>query len=107
MRILRTLAVICIAGWLAISSFFSFAVAPLVFKTIDRAVAGQVVSVVLPRYYDWGLVLCGIALIVCALRATIGGEGRGPPPAPAPPRRARFGPLVSAPPPVLSRPAAA
>ena len=43
MRILRTLAVICIAGWLAISSFFSFAVAPLVFKTIDRAVAGQVV----------------------------------------------------------------
>ena len=76
MRILRTLAVICIAGWLAISSFFSFAVAPLVFKTIDRAVAGQVVSVVLPRYYDWGLVLCGIALIVCALRATIGLKGR-------------------------------
>src|SRR2546426_12715141 len=87
MRILRTLAVICIAGWLAISSFFSFAVAPLVFKTIDRAVAGQVVSVVLPRYYDWGLVLCGIALIVCALRATIGGEGGRQPPAPAPLRR--------------------
>src|SRR2546426_4139314 len=84
MRILRTLAVICIAGWLAISSFFSFAVAPLVFKTIDRAVAGQVVSVVLPRYYDWGLVLCGIALIVCALRATIGGGGRRPPLAPPP-----------------------
>ncbi len=76
MRILRALAVIAIAGWLAISSFFSFAVAPLLFKTIDRGVAGQIVAAVLPRYYDWGMVLSGIALTACALQAAIGREGR-------------------------------
>jgi hypothetical protein len=62
MDILRTLAAVSVAGWLAISAFFSFAVAPLAFRTIDRAVAGQLVAAVLPRYYDWGIVLCAIAL---------------------------------------------
>ena len=41
MDILRTLVMVCIAGWLAISAFFSFAVAPLAFRVIDRTVAGQ------------------------------------------------------------------
>ena len=41
MDILRTLVLVCIAGWLAISAFFSFAVAPLAFRVIDRTVAGQ------------------------------------------------------------------
>ena len=62
MDILRILVVVCIAGWLAISTFFSFAVAPLAFRVIDRGAAGQLVSAVLPRYYDWGIVLCAIAL---------------------------------------------
>ena len=62
MDILRTLVLVCIGGWLAISAFFSFAVAPLAFRVIDRAVAGQLVAAVLPRYYDWGVVLCAIAL---------------------------------------------
>ena len=44
MDILRTLVLVCIAGWLAISGFFSFAVAPLAFRVIDRAVAGQLVA---------------------------------------------------------------
>ncbi len=76
MDILRTLAAVCVAGWLAISAFFSFAVAPLAFRTIDRAVAGQLVSAVLPRYYDWGVVLCAIALTASAVRAVSGGKPR-------------------------------
>jgi hypothetical protein len=72
MDILRTLALVCIAGWLAISSFFSFAVAPLAFRAIDRAVAGQLVAAVLPRYYDWGVVLCAIALTASAIQAVSG-----------------------------------
>jgi uncharacterized protein DUF4149 len=72
MDILRTLTVICVAGWLAISAFFSFAVAPLAFRTIDRGVAGQLVAAVLPRYYDWGVALCAVALTASAILAVSG-----------------------------------
>ena len=77
MNILRTLAAVSIAGWLAISAFFSFAVAPLAFRVIDRGAAGQLVSAVLPRYYDWGIVLCAIALTASAVQAVMGRKPRG------------------------------
>ena len=76
MDILRTLAAVCVAGWLAISAFFSFAVAPLAFRTIDRTIAGQLVGAVLPRYYDWGVVLCAIALTASAVLAVSGRRPR-------------------------------
>ena len=76
MDILRVLVVICIAGWLAISTFFSFAVAPLAFRVIDRGVAGQLVSAVLPRYYDWGIVLCAISLTASAVVSGMRPRGR-------------------------------
>lgn len=76
MDILRMLSAVCVAGWLAISAFFSFAVAPLAFRTIDRAVAGQLVSAVLPRYYDSGVVLCAIALTASAILALSGARPR-------------------------------
>ena len=77
MDILRVLVVVCVAGWLAISTFFSFAVAPLAFRVIDRGAAGQLVSAVLPRYYDWGIVLCGIALTASAVLTVSGMKPRG------------------------------
>jgi len=77
MDILRTLVLVCIAGWLAISAFFSFAVAPLAFRVIDRTVAGQLVAAVLPRYYDWGVVLCAIAATASAVQAVSGRRPRG------------------------------
>jgi Domain of unknown function (DUF4149) len=76
MDILRVLVVICIASWLAISTFFSFAVAPLAFRVIDRGVAGQLVSAVLPRYYDWGIALCAIALTASAVVSVMRPRGR-------------------------------
>ena len=72
MAILRVLVVVCIAGWLGISTFFSFAVAPLAFRVIDRSAAGQLVSAALPRYYEWGVVLTVIALIASAAPAASG-----------------------------------
>jgi len=72
MAILRVLVVVCIAGWLGISTFFSFAVAPLAFRVIDRGAAGQLVSAALPRYYEWGVVLTVIALIASAAPAASG-----------------------------------
>ena len=76
MRLLRALAVVCIAAWLGIMAFFSFEVAPLVFKTIERATAGQAVAAVLPRYYRWGLVLSAIGLVASAVQVISGREGR-------------------------------
>jgi Domain of unknown function (DUF4149) len=72
MDMLRVLLMVCVAGWLAISTFFSFAVAPLAFRVIDRGAAGQLVSAVLPRYYDWGVVLCAVALTASAVLAISG-----------------------------------
>jgi Domain of unknown function (DUF4149) len=72
MDMLRVLVMVCVAGWLAISTFFSFAVAPLAFRVIDRGAAGQLVSAVLPRYYDWGVVLCAVALTASAVLAISG-----------------------------------
>ena len=76
MDILRVLVVVCVASWLAISTFFSFAVAPLAFRVIDRGVAGQLVSAVLPRYYDWGIVLCAISLTASAVVSGMRPRGR-------------------------------
>jgi len=75
MNLLRTLALVCVAGWLGIMAFFSFAVAPVVFRAIERAVAGQAAAV-LPRYYAWGLVLTAIALVASLIQLVAGSEGR-------------------------------
>ena len=57
-------------------AFFSFAVAPVVFRAIDRAVAGQAVAAVLPRYFVWGLVLTAIAFVASLIQLIAGTEGR-------------------------------
>src|SRR5262245_33792754 len=76
MDIVRMLVVFCVAGWLGISTFFSFAVAPLAFRVIDRGVAGQLVSATLPRYYDWNVVLTVVALTASAVLAAAGPRPR-------------------------------
>ena len=76
MNLLRTLAIVCVAGWLGIMAFFSFAVAPVVFRAIDRAVAGQAVAAVLPRYFVWGPVLTAIAFVASLIQLIAGTEGR-------------------------------
>jgi hypothetical protein len=75
MTLLRALALVSVAAWLGIMAFFSFEVAPVVFKTIDRAIAGQAVAAVLPRYYRWGMALSGIAFVASALQIS-GKSGR-------------------------------
>src|SRR5438046_2374885 len=76
MRVLRALAVIAVAGWLGIMAFFAFGVAPLVFRAIDRAVAGEAVAAVLPSYYAWGLALCALALVATVIQVVSGADGR-------------------------------
>ncbi|OLE36441.1 MAG: hypothetical protein AUG00_10630 [Candidatus Rokubacteria bacterium 13_1_20CM_2_70_7] len=71
MRALRTLAVACVAAWLGVMAFFSLAAAPLLFRTIERASAGQVVAALLPHYYRWGITLC-VPALVALLTLTLG-----------------------------------
>ena len=60
---IRAVALACVAAWVGIVAFFSFVVAPLVFRTVDRAAAGLAVSAVLPLYYRWGVILTAVALV--------------------------------------------
>lgn len=73
---LRTLALAAISAWIGITAFFSFVMAPLVFRTVDRTVAGQAVAAVLPRYYLWGVVLTSLALLAYLVLAVRGGGAR-------------------------------
>ncbi|MBT6442313.1 MAG: DUF4149 domain-containing protein [Alphaproteobacteria bacterium] len=69
------LAATALAATLAgIMLFFAAVVTPAVFKTLERAEAGQVVRTLFPKYYVLGTVLAataaGLAGIDCALVAT-------------------------------------
>ena len=55
------LSLVC---WLGAIIFFSFFVAPAVFKALDREKAGELIGIIFPRYYKLGYV-CG-ALILCS-----------------------------------------
>lgn len=75
MNVLRTFAVTCVAAWLGIMAFFSFVAAPGVFRAMDRRVAGEAVSALLPGYYRWGLVLSALAaatLLAIAVASHVG-----------------------------------
>jgi len=72
---LRALALACVACWVGILTFFSFAAAPRLFRTLERREAGELVAALLPSYYQWGIALSGLAvgaLVVLAARAGVG-----------------------------------
>ncbi len=47
--------------------FFSFGVAPIIFKVLGAESGGRFVRALFPRYYAWGVTCCAIALpaLVC------------------------------------------
>ena len=59
------LSLVC---WIGSIIFFSFFVAPVVFKTLERGKAGELVGIIFPRYYMIGYV-CGV-LVFAALLLT-------------------------------------
>jgi uncharacterized membrane protein len=54
------LSLVC---WLGSIIFFSFFVVPVVFKTLDREKAGEIVGIIFPRYYKLGYV-CGALILL-------------------------------------------
>jgi hypothetical protein len=57
------LSLVC---WIGSIIFFSFFVAPVVFKTLEREKAGEVVGIIFPRYYMVGYV-CGVLTLLALL----------------------------------------
>ena len=49
--------------WIGSIFFFSFFVAPVAFKTLEREKAGELVGIIFPRYYKLGYV-CGTLIFL-------------------------------------------
>ena len=65
------LSLVC---WIGSIIFFSFIVAPIIFKTLDREKAGEVVRKIFPLYYKLGYI-CG-ALILFSFLVSKAGAGQ-------------------------------
>jgi len=63
--------------WLGQVVFFSFTVAPAVFRALPPETAGQVVGVIFPRYYALGA-LAGIVALAAALVLRAGTSATAP-----------------------------
>jgi uncharacterized membrane protein len=61
--ILRFIYLLSVALWIGGIAFFSFMVAPSIFKVLPREEAGMVVSDIFPKYYWQGIICGAIALI--------------------------------------------
>ena len=57
------LSLVC---WIGSIIFFSFFVAPVVFKSLEREKAGEVVGIIFPRYYKLGYI-CGALILLSFL----------------------------------------
>ena len=63
------LSLVC---WIGSIIFFSFFVAPVVFKTLERDKAGEVVGIIFPRYYMIGYVSGVLMLLALLLNGPAG-----------------------------------
>ena len=65
------LAMVC---WLGGMVFFSLITAPVIFRVLQRADAGKVVSEIFPRYYLLGYIAGGVALALAVYFCVLRGE---------------------------------
>lgn len=57
---------LALACWVGGASLFTFVLTPAIFKSYNRDVAGGIVGVLFPGYFQWGLV-CGVVALVAIL----------------------------------------
>jgi len=66
MQYLSIIYRLVIAFWVGGAALFTFILTPTLFKTFDRDMAGNIVGVLFPGYFKWGLI-CGIFALGCLL----------------------------------------
>ena len=72
MVIFNFIYLLSLVVWIGSIVFFSFFVAPVVFKSLEREKAGELVGIIFPRYYKVGYA-CGTLILLSFLAA--GTEG--------------------------------
>ena len=70
--------VVALTAWVGAILFFSFGVAPLVFRVLGEQVGGKFVRALFPRYYLWGAIAGAIALPAFVAGPLCFQEFRGP-----------------------------
>ena len=64
MQIVTFLYNTAVSFWIGGAALFTFLLTPIIFKTFNRDMAGNIVGVLFPSYFRWGLI-CGIIALVC------------------------------------------
>ena len=62
MTVFDSIFLIAMTAWVGSVLFFSFGVAPIIFKTLGPEAGGRFVRALFPRYYMWGAISGAIAL---------------------------------------------
>lgn len=57
-----------IAFWVGGAALFTFILTPTLFKSFDRDHAGEIVGILFPGYFRWGLA-CGVIALACLMLA--------------------------------------
>ncbi|MBW6519678.1 MAG: DUF4149 domain-containing protein [Desulfoarculaceae bacterium] len=66
MRIAKIIYHLAITFWLGGAALFTFVLTPIIFKSYGRDMAGGIVGVLFPSYFQWGLA-CGAVALICLL----------------------------------------
>ena len=63
MQIVSVVYRLAVAFWVGGVAIFTFVLTPIIFKAYSRDTAGQIVGVLFPAYFRWGLACGAVALI--------------------------------------------
>ena len=70
--------ILALTSWVGAILYFSFGIAPILFKVLGDEAGGRFVRVLFPRYYLWGAISATLALPACVLGPLSTPELRGP-----------------------------
>ncbi len=62
LKVFDSVYLFSLTAWVGSILFFSFGVAPIIFKVLDPSSAARFVRALFPRYYAWGVISSGLAL---------------------------------------------
>lgn len=78
LRIFDAAYLLATVAWLGAILFFSFGVAPIIFKVLEPSQAARFVRSLFPRYYAWGAIAATAALASFTSGVLVTTEYRGP-----------------------------
>jgi hypothetical protein len=75
--VFQSLLVLSLSLWVGAIAFFSAIVTPILFTVLDRPAAGNLLTHLFPRYYQWGALCGSVALLVLVLLFLFDSGSRG------------------------------